>query len=404
MIFDKILYALVSFLALVLLALAWYVMELPFLLVAVIFMAGLAGAGHLGSKLFDPHRSSDKSIAPALLLVGVVLVFLIMSVTKGERSKYLQDGPVIDSNIEQYQPEEVYPDEQIAAPENVYVDEDTVVPEDIYVDGDIIAPEDMYFDEDVSASDEPFAEDEYQFAEDEEIVELHPVEGADYSLVDLPNLNGFFSMNKEKQTLTSLNPPIEDTYVNWYGDDDEADYIGFGDFLPTVIDRSNGELLIAVGDAGTGVGKGAECTPVNLVGYTNLYMLLETRLENLETIANIDISTVNEDLAATNAAISGTPFSVTEYSVGAPIPTRLNLYLSDTYKETFTYGYFEGTEYIETNVAMLSPFYTYSMSADIDVPVQKTMDGYFIIDISSLNPGYYWLDNGSVDFHPFLVK
>lgn len=390
MIFDKILYALVSFLALVLLALAWYVMELPFLLVAVIFMAGLAGVGHLGSKLFDSHRSSNKSIAPALLLVGVVVVFLIMSVTKGERSKYLQDAPVMGGNVEQYYPEEVYPDEQNNAPEDMYFDENVSAEEDVF-----------------AGEDDVYIEDEYQFAEDEEVVELHPVadeEGFTYSIIDLPNMNGFFSMNKEKQTITSLKPKIDQTRVHWYGDRNGVEHIGYGDFLPTVVDKSNGELLIAVGDAGIGIDDEVTCTRVNLAGYSNFYLLMETRLETMETIAGIDISTVNEDLAATNGAISGTPFYITEYSVGSPFPTTLNAYLSDTYEETFTYGSFEGTEYIETNVAMLSPFYTCDFSSSAKVPVEKTMDGYFIIDISSLESGCYWLYSDFYDFYPFVVK
>lgn len=395
MFIDKLLYGLVGFLILILLILAGYIMELPFLLIAVIFFGIIVALSSLGQKLFDPHRSSDKSIAPALLLVGVVVVFLIMSVTKGERSKYLQDGPVIDSNVEQYQPEEVYPDEQIAAPEDMYVDED------------VAAPEDMYFDEDVSASDEPFAEDEYYFAEDEEVVELHPVadeEGFTYSIIDLPNMNGFFSLNKEKQTITSLKPKIDQTRVHWYGDRNGVEHIGYGDFLPTVVDKSNGEQLIAVGDAGIGIDDEVTCTRVNLAGYSNFYLLMETRLETMETIAGIDISAVNEDLAATNAAISGTPFYITEYSVGSPFPTTLNAYLSDTYEETFTYGHFEGTEYIETNVAMLSPFYTCDFSGTAKVPVEKTMNGYFIIDISSLEPGCYWLYSDFYDFYPFILK
>ena len=145
---------------------------------------------------------------------------------------------------------------------------------------------------------------------------------------------------------------------------------------------------------------------LNLWGYGNPYLLPHTmQLSEFEEIYGKNIASLNGDIEAINNALSDTSFKLYAYS-GAeslffdPISSS-PLFLSSKYGETFTYGSYAGTEYIEQNVAMITPYYWHKKYEEPTVvPIEKTKEGYMIVDISTLEAGL-WLIDG---LYPVRIK
>lgn len=66
--------------------------------------------------------------------------------------------------------------------------------------------------------------------------------------------------------------------------------------------------------------------------------------------------------------------------------------------EKFSFSYFSGTEYLKDTV--IADHYYYIIeeyTKYISLPTTKTTEGYFFVDYSELNPGYYWFSAGDYD-------
>ena len=66
---------------------------------------------------------------------------------------------------------------------------------------------------------------------------------------------------------------------------------------------------------------------------------------------------------------------------------------------TYSYGQFDGTEYVETTVELNVPYLYADLSTEqaqaeniISCPVLETREGYFTVDISNLKKGTYFID------------
>ncbi len=244
----------------------------------------------------------------------------------------------------------------------------------------------------------------------------------EYPLYEVTNLSGLFSLDlsrqvleKAPQTLTSRSIwRFDDTT---YGNQNDPQYarLGYSDFFPLTVDRTNGEKLVLVGDEWDRRAESRkdhiESYATRIVGYGNPYLLPgEGEINSFETINGIpfnkieatfpdiwnsDFSEYLANIAAANTTLAETPFRVHLYAESKNYGLTACMLLSNRYQETLTYGEYAGTEYVTTNVAMITPYYLFDADVSTSLPIVPTMDGYFVIDISSLPNGMYAIDSVS---------
>ena len=214
-----------------------------------------------------------------------------------------------------------------------------------------------------------------------------------YSVDEASMLDGLFKLSADGQTLTEILSDDEPgTTIQTY-DGNSVDWWLCSSY-PTEIAR--GEKLVL---AGTEWGNRSEndkkagvmyYQELNLLGYTNL-ILSDMKASDVEALNGIDISGINEDLDSVNSAISGEGLKYHEYFVLNDSFTPNHLLLTSTFEADAEVGYYEGTEYIPMNVSMCSPCFYYEKGfTDSKVlPVEKTNNGYFVIDTSGLSSGTY---------------
>lgn len=75
------------------------------------------------------------------------------------------------------------------------------------------------------------------------------------------------------------------------------------------------------------------------------------------------------------------------------LPSRITP-VSETPTE-FTIGYYQGTKWVESTIWVKTEGFDINSNNSIELPIEKTKDGYFYVDISSLNPGKYAIANGN---------
>ena len=214
-----------------------------------------------------------------------------------------------------------------------------------------------------------------------------------YPVAEASQLNGLFKLSSDGQTLTQIFSEDEpgttiESYdgnsVNWW----------LCSSYPTEIAR--GEKLVL---AGTEWGNRSEndkkagimyYQELNFLGYTNL-VLSDMKASDIETLNGIDISGINDDLASVNSAISGEGLKYHEYFVLNDSFTPKNLLLTSACDAEAEVGFYDGTEYVPMDVIMCSPcFYYEKQFTDSKVlHVDKTNNGYFVIDTSGLASGTY---------------
>ena len=282
---------------------------------------------------------------------------------------------------------------------------------DGYVSGDSDNYIDSSMDSDLDANEntgEDLNVDSTVNSNSDSEVKDSEVSGNDYvyNLSEIGNLSGFFCLNLEDQTIKDLGPKMETVSVSYYLSNGNklGNEVGQASNPLVEIDRTNGEKLIVAGSEGTRISEQAKCGAATMVGYSNMHMLGERRLDTIESIADVDVSTVNKDVDAVNSAISNTGFSVSQIYSNNIMGGYREVYLADTYNKTFTYGCFDGTEYVETNIAMMSPIVIIDYNNIDYQPVEKTRDGYFVIDISSLPTGCCVVNNGINEYFAFIIK
>lgn len=62
---------------------------------------------------------------------------------------------------------------------------------------------------------------------------------------------------------------------------------------------------------------------------------------------------------------------------------------------SFSIGYYQGTKWREETIEVDTEGFDFDSDNPIELPVEKTKDGYFFVDISSLGPGKYAIANGN---------
>lgn len=236
-----------------------------------------------------------------------------------------------------------------------------------------------------------------------------------YNLNEVGDLNGIFVLNEQKQTLTRVTSKLtgrsdieifDDIHLHKYNSERAAVN---GSLLslnstPISIKRSSGEKMVLVGTEWSNRAVSRKDTMsfgynLKFLGYGN--DSLEITLNELETVCDVNVAEyvksgkTSEKVSRINAAIKGTSFSFHTIEVPRGVGARV---FSNTQNSIFKYGYFEGTKYQTTSFSMGTPFYLHDNTEWKTVPIEKTMQGYMVIDISSLPEGLLIVDSVSGDF------
>ena len=326
-----------------------------------------------------------------VLLVGVCVMVITFVLAANNPSRPSFDG---------YDPEETYP----AVPDTDY----NSSYDNTYDDGyDAGSDYDTGYDD--SADNGSDSESTGDF--------IQNLSGFEYPLSEVTNLDGLFALDLSRQVLECAPQTLSERSIWLYdeiqfGNQNDSQYarLGYSDFMPLTVDRTNGEKLVLVGDEwdmrADARKDQIKSYATRLLGYGNPYLMPE--LNSIETIMDIpvsklevtfpdiwpsDYSDIYDSMARFNTTIAETPFSVHLYNESQNYGEMGFLLLSSRNQETLTYGEYEGTEYVTTNVAMITPYFLYD--AVTSLPIERTMDGYFIIDISSLPNGLYTMDSVS---------
>ena len=237
-----------------------------------------------------------------------------------------------------------------------------------------------------------------------------------YSLSEVGNLDGYFCLDPSREILKQVHAKMQYEYHNkeilFLNEKELTEYlyVGYTDFAPITVDRTQGEILVMVGSTWDGRSenrkKEMEFYTCELWGYGNPYFLPQTMdLSEFEEVNGREIASMDGNIEAINDALADTPIQLYVYSEMSVLKLALMqnypLFLSSKCGETFTFGSYSGTEYIEQNVAMITPYYQMKMNESATVvPINKTKEGYMIVDISSLEAGMWMIDN----IYPIIVK
>lgn len=132
--------------------------------------------------------------------------------------------------------------------------------------------------------------------------------------------------------------------------------IGSGDRLLTTVDDN------------------ATACPVTFTGYFG-----KSEITNVDEINGTEVT----DLSSMEAVLN--PLGIQSYRDG---------WICEK-KTSFIVGKYNSTDWVEDTVEISEPFFKINLVEDsFDLPLEKTKDGYFIIDCSSLTPGKWAIKSG----------
>lgn len=195
-------------------------------------------------------------------------------------------------------------------------------------------------------------------------------------------------------------------YLASYSDSNYNDYImtGLTEAAPLTFDRNSDDKIIVVGSPNSDT---ARVVPIRESGYCNDEAFSLTVLDE----------------------INGRPFETSEEGeallsqVGLgvmPLDEGGVLIISSSSGASFTWGQYQGTEFVEGTEVISTPYYIeknygyygasdapYYYNNGYNVPYIPTKNGYFEVDLSSIEPGLYELvtyqDPGSGDYADSFV-
>lgn len=236
----------------------------------------------------------------------------------------------------------------------------------------------------------------------DESSEEEPSEESDssYTLDDISGYDGCFRYNPSSGEVVPLSDNyMHDRVIRWVSGHENTSssnntYLWWPQYdeEPVSFNREDGDTFILTGDAMSHEVKQHDdvwkVKKVEFIGYGNPDMIGNLGLEMTEDEDGNSDDEIED--------ISGKDISVLKYESpleGSTIVT--SIIVSQTKDEPCKISYYDGTQYEEVSIALCFPyFYDFRNDADtIDLPVERTKDGYFTVDISSLEPGIYATDS-----------
>ena len=235
----------------------------------------------------------------------------------------------------------------------------------------------------------PGADDYEPYAVDEPTVQY---ELDDYIL----STHGLYVLNSDGRTVSPVLSngcnrvmSVDSDLFHSYNDEVEGqqEYILYMYYDPVSFDRNSGQQLILIGDTSVEMDKVIEsgyCQGQNVDGRYNAYDEIEGI--NLE---GVDEDSIND--AIESLGIRWNSFYDRNYG-GGTFADVFDLYQSST-PRTLSAGWYEGTQWVDGSLELIYPYCIVErpMLESDDVPLTKTKDGYFILDLSSYEPGVYRL-------------
>lgn len=224
-------------------------------------------------------------------------------------------------------------------------------------------------------------------------------ETGDYtnSVDDIKNTDGFYILQNDKNTIRYL--PIDYTSrllvdgfngTSYPGSIYDGDaYICWSIVEPCILNNSDGEEIIFTSRTDQSVK--IEFCPISFIGYGDEDVFgMRTKLSEFETINGIDVSEINNDnLSIFNDAVSSE--GIHAYPVEDE-GSYYQLLLSSEVSKEIEYSLYEGTNYNTYDVTMNYSYYLGVRKQIIDVYLNKTTDGYFIMDLSNVPKGMYFVN------------
>ena len=208
-----------------------------------------------------------------------------------------------------------------------------------------------------------------------------------FSMSDIETLDGFFCLRSDGQSLIMPEEVSHRKTDGVYSENFEG-LICRTLFSPLDINTTEGDKIILIGAEGGNRAQSAMdemmIYPMHLIGYSNAYMMDEVELDEIQEMQGIDISAVNNDIDAVNQAISSSNISCCD--TGSEFG---DLVFSSISGEALSYAVYEGTAYNTWDVVMENPYYYLRNDERKYVPIEKTKEGYFIVDMTGLEAGIY---------------
>lgn len=211
-----------------------------------------------------------------------------------------------------------------------------------------------------------------------------------YSLSEINTLNGFFVLTSD----SNVTGVPKTTYGGYYGSTDKN--LCKSDSLPVCLDRSKGDKLIVVGSEWEGRSRYdkqhmiIDIFNLELLGYGDMYTFADFDTDKMDNVNGISISQINDDENAITQALSGSGITCVKEDFGSLEDRYL---LSSQYNAPVTCGFYEGTEYKTVSANLANPFIVADEDNPIELSVQTTSNGYFIVDVSGLPAGMYAIDS-----------
>jgi hypothetical protein len=265
---------------------------------------------------------------------------------------------------------------------------------------------DVDSDTDVSYNEETYDEDTVLTDDIEEDFLAEEAYLDDIPLSTVNDLNGIYRLNTSEETLIPLYDSVYFKRIEAFDGEDFDGYICCMMADPVIIDQDNGNELVLVGTEAANRAKSEadeiKIYGIKVVGYGNYSMLNNMQADELQEVQGIDLSQNNGDVGVINDALEGTGLSYHFYNVLNDSFRYVGLLVSQNQEDTVTYSEYEGTQYVTVNVAMINPYYLVEWNDYTTVPIEKTQNGYFIVDTSSLSSGIYMVASYSGNY-PIII-
>ncbi|MBQ6838556.1 MAG: hypothetical protein IJO44_06920 [Clostridia bacterium] len=213
-----------------------------------------------------------------------------------------------------------------------------------------------------------------------------------YSVNDVNTLSGIFVLDQANTNLVSV-PSVE--YDAFYESTDQ--HLFKGSHLPVCLDRSKGDSLVIVGGEWEGRSRNdkdsmtIDLYNVTVLGYGNMYMFEDLDVDEMDSVNGISIASVNKDSLQVTQALIGAGITCVYENWNQDFLSHKYL-LSTQYNSTVDCGFYEGTQYKNMSVNMSHPFVLCDENNPIQLSVQTTPNGYFVIDVSTVPAGLYAID------------
>lgn len=222
-----------------------------------------------------------------------------------------------------------------------------------------------------------------------------------YNISAVGSLDGLFRLDASKQNLRSIANRLNIDGIHSYDGEEFSGHICESKNEAFPINQTDGEKFVIVGGEYRGSNK-IKVYNASFIGYSNISEFYRVKLKDTIDFQGVDVSKISNDYEAVNEALSGTGVHFHRCRDNQS-QKFIELILADEKDKIVNYSAYYGTQSKTMSVTMSRFCYLVKDETAAFVPIEKTQDGYFIIDTSSLSAGIYVVDSASGWF-PFRIQ